>query len=161
MQMLSERTDQHFRKRITLMLILGVLSACATSGGLFTAGPRPPELVGTWVDVGKATTTDTVAWVLAPNGADRTLAITVLPGEHGKPTRHETVATHGTWYGSGQLADTVRRQLCFKHRARTGPTCFAFRLDTLAMGPVRRRLTVLQYHSTHSTGDRVLLERNP
>ena len=74
-----------------------VPSACATSGGLF----------GTWVDIAKATPTDTTAWVLVPNGADRRLSITVLPGEHGMPTRHETVATHGTWYGSGQLADTV------------------------------------------------------
>ena len=161
MQMLSERTDQHFRKRITLMLILGVLSACATSGGLFTAGPRPPELVGTWVDVGKATTTDTVAWVLAPNGADRTLSISVHPGTPGVPTRSENVATHGTWYGSGEFADTVRRQFCFKHRARSAPTCFAFRLDTVATNPVRRRLTVLQYRGTHSTDDRVLLERTP
>ena len=161
MRMLTEQTDGHFSKRVALTLILGVLSACATSGGLFSAGPKPPELVGTWIDIGKATATDTTAWVLAPNGADRTLSISVRPGLHGMPTRYETVATHGTWYGAGQFADTVRRQLCFKYRARSGPTCFAFRLDTLATGPVRRRLTVLQYHSTHSTGDRVLLERKP
>ena len=161
MQMPSERTDRHASMSVALMLIMGVLSACATSGGVFAAGPRPPQLVGTWVDVGKATATDTIAWELAANGADRTLSISVRPGTLGVPTRSENVATHGTWYGSGELADTVRRQLCFKHRARSAPTCFAFRLDTLATAPVRRRLTVLQYHSTHSTDDRVLLERTP
>ena len=114
-----------------------------------------------WIDVAKTTPTDTLAWLLEPNGADRTLQVRQLRDDAGEVRREELRRSYGAWYMSGELRDTTGRALCFKPHARFGPTCFGFRLDTLTAAPVRRRLTIIGYRGNHSTADRVLIERLP
>lgn len=67
--------------------------------------------------------------------------------------------SYGVWYTPGQLQESSGQALCFRPHARSGPTCYAFRLDTVATSPVRRRLTVFGYRGNHSIADRVLVER--
>lgn len=136
-------------------------ATCATSGGLFSSGPRPPEVAGIWIDSIKTTATDTLAWVLAPAGDDGTLHVSVRPDADGSLRSHSEEVSYGTWYASGTSPDAEGRQLCFKPRARFAATCYHFRLDTITTAKVRRRLTVLGYRGRHRTSDRVLLERTP
>lgn len=135
--------------------------ACATGGGLFSPGPRPPELAAIWIDLAKTSYGDTVAWVLAPNGDDRTLHTLVKRDEKGSLTTVRREAHYGFWYTSGKLTDTAKRAICFKKRARDGATCLRFRMDTLAAQPLRRRLTVLLYSGRHHTADRLFVDRSP
>ena len=60
-----------------LGLLLAGVTSCASSGGLFSVGPKPHELVGVWIDSAKATPTDTIAWILGADGDDRTLHVHV------------------------------------------------------------------------------------
>ena len=148
------------RTRCALLATLSVAAACS-SGGLFSAGPRPPELAGVWIDVAKTTPTDTLAWLLESSGADRTLQVRYTRDAAGALSREEQRRSYGVWYMDGRLQDSVGRALCFKPHARSGSTCYPFRLDTLSTSPVRRRLTVLGYRGNHSIADRVLVERVP
>lgn len=150
-------------------LAAGLLAAgCASAGGgWFQLGPHPAALAGVWVDSSSATPTDTVAWVLAANGQDRTLVVHVLPSKGGGAnttpapvTRRET--RYGFWYLKGALGDTARQALCFQRRVRDGASCAPFRLDTVPAGAgtaTRRRLRVLGFGGAHRTGGRVLVER--
>ena len=149
------------RMRCGLLAVLIVSAACASSGGLFSAGPRPSELAGIWIDKVKTTPTDTLAWVLDPDGADRTLEVRYKRDEAGVLSREEVKRSYGVWYIEGRMQDTASRALCIKPHARFGATCYPFRLDTLATSPFRRRLTVRGYRGNHSVSDRVLVERVP
>ncbi len=152
------------RHRIALVTVLaGLLSAAAcASGQWFSTGPKPVALAGTWVDTSKVTATDTVAWVLRPDGWDGTLYVTVRVGRHGTPEVRERLQHYGYWYLSGDIADTASRQLCFKRRSRDGGTCVRFRVDTLTTDGISRRLlTVFGYAGRTHTRDRYLLERLP
>ena len=139
-----------------------VLSGCLAGVTWGRPGPTLSALTGIWVDSSKATPTDTVAWMLTPEGYDMTLAIKVTRDSLNRPTSTRTETRHGFWYLQGSLADTAGRALCFKKRPRDGPTCSAFRLDTIrapVAAPSRRRLLVLSYSGRVNTRDRVLLER--
>lgn len=143
---------------VRLMLLMVIASGCGSTGGLFTYGPRPPELAGVWVDSSKSTPTDTIAWTLAENGEDGTLHISV-GWDHGVASISETRTHYGNWYVDGTIADSAGRRLCIKRRPRDGPTCSRFRLDSPANSA--RRLAILGYRSAHHVGDRVLFERLP
>jgi hypothetical protein len=151
-----------FRNVVWALALLGV-GACSIGGThLFSTAPRPAELAGLWVDSVKTTPVDSSLWVLAPDGADRTLRIRVIRAADGTShiDRHET--NYGSWYLSGSLADTAHRALCFQQRARNGASCVRFQLDTVVSGArPRRRLIILGYQGNHHSGNRVLLERVP
>jgi hypothetical protein len=134
--------------RVVIALVL-MSAGCASNSLLFHSGPRPAELTGVWIDVEKSSPVDTSAWLLAPNGDDKTLHFV------GTKTSEKRYAS---WYMAGTLSDTAGRALCFQKRPRDGATCRAFRLDTLAG---RRRLTVLGYPGAHHVSERVLIERLP
>lgn len=144
--------------QIGLVVLLVITTACGSTGGLFTYGPRPHELAGVWVDSSKSTPTDTIAWTLAESGEDGTLHISVARDSGGARVS-QTRTRYGNWYVDGSMADSASRRLCFKRRPRDGPTCNRFRIDSLANRP--RRLTILGYHSAHHVGDRTLFERLP
>lgn len=148
------------RARCAVLATLSFAAACS-SGGLFSAGPRPPELAGVWIDVAKTTPTDTLAWLLESSGADRTLQVRYTRDAAGVLSRDEQQRSYGVWYMEGHLQDTLSRALCFKPHARSGATCYPFRLDTLATASTRRRLTVIGYRGNRSITDRVLVERVP
>ena len=154
-------TSHIARTGCAVLAALGVATACSSTGGLFPEGPRPPELAGIWIDVVKTTPTDTLAWLLESDGADRTLEVRYERDESGVMSRQEHKRSYGFWYMDGRLQDTSSRAVCFKPHPRAGPTCYRFRVDTLATSPPRRRLTVLGYRGNHSTADRVLVERLP
>lgn len=149
------------RRALAALSAVVALSACAPGTRLFQLGPRPAELVGTWVDSTQATQTDSVAWILAGNGAHRRLHIAVRQNESGQSVTTREERGDGQWYMAGTVADTMSRAFCVSRRSRSAPSCVPFRLDTLPVGgPVtRRRLTILR------RGDRapliVLLERLP
>jgi hypothetical protein len=151
-----------FSKRELLAGILAVdVLACASPGNLFSPGPRPPEVAGVWIDLAKTSYADTVAWVLAPNGNDRTLHIRVKTDEGGSLATVQNEAAYGLWYVSGELADTAKRAICFKKRVRDGATCLRFRIDTVATQPLRRRLSILMYQGSHHRADRFFIDRSP
>ena len=147
------------RRGAALLVFASTVAACATNLELFHAGPRPSELAGTWIDVEKTTPSDTSAWLLAPDGADRTMHLKVSTAAGVPPHVARSERLYGAWYLQGSLRDTTGRALCFKRRPRDGASCFAFRLDTLAGPPSRRRLTVLGYQGAHHVSARVLVER--
>lgn len=141
-----------------------LLAGCATGSALFSAGPRPSEIAGVWVDSSKATPSDTVAWVLAPSGEDRTLEIQVVRDDAMRVTTKRIEKRYGLWFLRGSLADTASRAICFKERPRDGASCVAFQLDTLRSGTggaPRRRLLVLGFKGHQHTRNRVLYERLP
>lgn len=142
----------------SLWVVLAVCGACRATG-LFTLGPRPVELAGEWVDSVKSAPTDSSIWQLMPSGDDRALQLNLVRTSEG--LRFDSKSTdYGSWYLSGQLADTARRAICIVRRPRDGPTCMRFRLDTvMRTGRSRRRLVILDYHGSHTTGDRILIER--
>ena len=143
------------------VLLATTLAACGRSGW-FTAGPRPRDLVGVWVDSSLATSTDTIAWVLGENGIDRTLHITVSRDATGRASVDRRTTTYGLWYVSGDMRDAEKRTFCVKRRPRDGATCVSFRLDTVAstqIQGVRRRLFLLGYKGQVHQRDRILLER--
>lgn len=54
----------HGVRAALLGISLLIVTSCASSGGLFSVGPKPHELMGIWIDSAKATPTDTIAWIL-------------------------------------------------------------------------------------------------
>jgi hypothetical protein len=146
-------------------IVLTVLTAgCIPGIAWFRPGPHPSDIAGIWVDSSKATPTDTVAWVLAPNGDDRTLDVHVASDSAGRAVITRTEKRYGFWFLRGSLADSAGRAICFKDKPRDGASCVAFRLDTLSDprgGPARRRLLLPGYKGHHHTRDRVLFERLP
>ena len=157
----NERVRGHRFAACCLTLLLIVLAACARRDW-FTAGPRPHELVGVWVDSSLATATDTVAWVLTENGLDKTLHLTVARDTAGRTNVQQRLTTYGLWYVSGSMSDVDNRTFCVKRRSRDGGTCVKFRLDTLPSthgGRSRRRLFLAGYKGQVHQRDRILLER--
>ena len=146
---------------LRLILVLGIGACSAACGRFFTLGPRPSELAGTWVDSAKTTQTDSSLWILAPNGADRVLHITVSPRVNTSPRVESHETRRGSWYMSGALADASKRALCFKRRARDGPSCMRFRLDTVIKNGSRRRLVLLGDRRERQTSEQVFVERVP
>jgi hypothetical protein len=144
------------RGRCLALIVIGTsLTACTTT--LFSPGPRPRELSAAWVDLSKATPTDTSFWILSPNGDDGSRRV----HRDSSGAWRSTTAHFGMWYTQGSLADTAAR-LCFQKRARFGASCIPFLLDTIrANRGTYRRLTLRGYRGTHSTGDRVLIEVLP
>ena len=162
LSVLSTSTAQRRTLRIGALGVAAMIAtACASSGGLFSVGPKPRELVGVWIDSAKTTAFDTLAWVLASNGDDGTLHVTVMRDPQGTLVAQSEEKRYGFWYLEGDLHDTSGRAFCVKPRARDGGTCTRFRMDTLNTRPVRRRLVMINYHGAHHTADRVLLERLP
>ena len=151
------RSTRLQRSAWTLALGGGLfLAACASgSGNWFSLGPRPSEIAGVWIDIGLTSYSDTVAWVLAPNGDDRTMRITI----NGMSAATTQETWNGIWYLSGRLADTSNRAICYKRRVRNGATCLRFRMDTVATAPLLRRLTVLGNEGQRLREGRVFLER--
>lgn len=148
--------------RLMCAIVAVAITACASGTQFFRMGPRPREIAGVWIDSVHITPQDTSAWVLSPDGHDRTLHITVDRDPSGILVKKERQTPHGSWYLSGALGDTARRSICFKQRARNGGTCVRFRLDTLAEnGHTRRRRLIAGYQGQHQTRDRVVLERLP
>lgn len=151
----------HGVRAALLGISLLIMTSCASSGGLFSVGPKPHELVGVRVDSAKATPTDTIAWILGADGDDRTLHIHVSRDAKGAPSVQTDDKRYGHWYSSGDIGDTASLQLCVKRRAREGGTCTHVRLDTTTTFPTRRRLTLHGYRTLHGVNDRILLERLP
>ena len=112
-----------------------------------------------WIDVARTSYSDTVAWVLAPNGDDRTISIAITRDDRGIASATTQEIWNGKWYLSGRLADTTNRAICYKRRVRNGATCLRFRMDTVAATPPLRRLTVLGYEGQHPEEVRVFVER--
>jgi hypothetical protein len=141
-------------------LALLLTAACASgSGSWFSFGPRPPEIAGVWIDVALTSPSDTVAWILAPNGADRTRHTSVTRDGRGALSVAVRETSNGFWYLSGRLEDTTNRAICYKRRARDGGTCLRFRMDTLPTPLFIRRLTVLGYRGERLKEERVFVER--
>ncbi len=150
----------------TATLSLVLLTAACTS--IFTLGQSRSDtrvLAGVWVDSVLATPTDTLAWKLDANGANRTLEIHVIRDSAMRVTTKQREQQHGHWYLRGALADTAGRALCFKARPRDGGICYRFQLDTLAKpldeGHPPRRLLVAGYPGRADARTRVLVERLP
>lgn len=143
-------------KARNLALLAAMCVGCA-SGSFLHSGPRPPELVGTWVDSAASTPADTLAWVLASDGDYRTLTIRARSDSRESSASTAEEHHYAQWYLSGSFADTLGREFCFKRRARDGGSCMRFRLDTLADG--RRRLRMLGYANESHPRERVLTER--
>lgn len=148
-------------------LILFAASACR--GFSFPSGgmrDHPAALVGQWVDSAKSTSADTSLWLLDETGNDGSQHIRRGPGERGEnagPFVATTARHFGYWFFRGTLQDTSDRALCFTNRpGRSAPTCRAFAFDSVVTpAGMRRRLVVRSYEGTHTTSDRVLLERVP
>lgn len=147
------------RRLVMLMLMLLAVSTACASGGWYAIGPRPASLVGTWVDSTRSTPRDTVGWVLAASGEDRTLR--VRADSAGTPVATLKTARYGLWYLIGTLGDTTSQALCVERNVRRGSSCFRFRLDTLRSGAAamaRRRLWIYGPAYRHQS---TLLERDP
>ena len=139
------------------------MSGCAAEWEWFTAGPRPSDLAGVWIDASKATPSDTVAWVLDHNGSDRTLAIKECHDTDGRARIARSERRYGVRYLQGSLAATADRVLRFETNPRVGGSCVACQRDTLrvpgALGS-RRRLLIRNHEGQRNTRDGVLLERS-
>ena len=134
---------------------LGLAPAAAFQGK--PDSHHPAALVGQWIDLRHTSPTDSMVWVLSPNGDDATLEIRIDPAG----SRTERQYHYGRWRLDGELADSAHRALCFVHRpGRQGASCIAFRLDTLAApsGP-RGHLVLKNYRGEHHTVDRELVKR--
>lgn len=133
--------------------------------GLFQLGPRPSQLVGTWVDSEHTTSTDSVIRTLSAGGTDRSLRIQIKRDSEGRVTFDRDEKRNGAWYVSGDIADTTERGLCVTRRPGRNPaTCVPFHLDTLASSAERtprRRLIVWDYDDKQRARGHVLLERLP
>jgi hypothetical protein len=146
------------------VILTALTAGCIPGVAWFRPGPHPTDVAGIWVDSSKATPTDTVAWVLTPEGDDRTLEVHVAYDVATGPVVTRSEKRYGYWFLRGRLADSAGRAICFKDKPRDGASCVTFRLDTLpgpGGGPARRRLLLLGYKGHHHTRDRVLLERLP
>lgn len=148
-------------QRVFLMC-LGIGACSSARGGLFSLGPRPAELAGMWIDSAKTTALDSSVWILAPDGADRRLHITVSRAADGLPRVDRDDKRYGLWYLAGPLADTAKRALCYQRRARDGGSCVRFRIDTITGGgATRRRLVILGFRGEREATPQVFLERLP
>ncbi len=140
------------------------LSGCvATLGGEFRNHPSP--LVAAWVDVAKSSAADTSLWLLGASGEDGSQHVRLLGGSDSASHRYALTPPHryGYWYLRGSFSDSAGRAICFTNRpGRSAPSCLPFTLDTVMrpQGP-RTRLRVYGYAGAHSTGERVLLAREP
>lgn len=130
-------------KRTLLISWLCATGGCTSRIWWLRPGPRPAELVGTWVDSTRTTATDSVGWVLGDNGSDRRFVLSVRqkPGLQTQVTRQEQ--SNGQWYIKGALSDTIGRTFCVWRQHKL-PSCFPFRLDSLtqARGAGQRRLRI-------------------
>ena len=153
------------RQRRVVVTIIPLIALIAGCHGLFQLGPRPSQLVGVWVDSSHTTSTDTIIRTLSAGGTDRSLRIRVTRDSAGHTTIDRDEKKNGTWYLSGDLADTTKRGLCVTRRPGRNPaTCVPFHLDTLlsnAERAPRRRLIVWDYDDKERTHGHVLLERLP
>lgn len=147
-----------------------ILCATAACHGLsFPAGSmrdHPAALIGQWVDSAKSTSTDTSLWLLDGSGNDGSQHVRRQLDERGASTGpfSSTPARHfGYWFLRGTLRDSSDRALCFTNRpGRSAPTCRLFDFDSVSTtAGMRRRIVVRSYQGTHTTSDRVLLERVP
>jgi hypothetical protein len=126
------RSASTARRRIYIVLAAAVAVAGCASSGWFHRGPRPAELVGTWVDSAATTPSDTTLWILASDGSRRIV-------RHGAGE-----AERDQWYVDSRAEP--RALFCFVRRSRDAATCAPFELDLAPMpGGVRRRLVVRSY----------------
>jgi hypothetical protein len=138
--------------------------ACVHPSQWLRPGAHPLEITGVWLNLAQSSATDTIAWVLAPNGDEQTMIIHVAKGAGDTPVTTIREVRKGLWFLNGALTDSARRAICYQPHSRGGSTCVNFRLDTLPQVrgvSLRRRLTVLGFQGERPTGDRVLLERRP
>jgi hypothetical protein len=147
-----------------MILRVGVMALATGCGSFFQLGPRPAALAGEWVDSLSTSADDTVLRTLSPSGADHSVHLRVARTAPELPVVHRRATMNGTWYVRGDLADTMRRELCVNRRpGRNGATCRPFRLDTLSTdrdGAVRRRLLLWSFDDPQRAHTpRVLLER--
>ena len=103
------------KRHILVAVALLTGTGCAL-GNWFHFGPRPPELVGTWIDSARATPTDTVAWVLKANGDDQSFHISIRRDAKGATVVKQLQQHDTQWYLSGSLTGTSQPKLCFKRR---------------------------------------------
>lgn len=136
-----------------------LLYGCAS--GLFTAGPRPAALIGSWVDSSLTTPEDTVVWVLGKNGVDKRLRVRISNDGTG-PTATQSLTTNGLWYATDGAPEATKPLLCLKRRSRDGATCREFTIDTRGgiNDKMPRRRLVLR-PTAWDDRTRVLLERRP
>lgn len=138
-----------------------VAASYGCASGLFTAGPRPDALVGSWIDSSVTSVGDTVVWVLGKNGVDKRLRVRTL--DHGTDKAgSQSLTTNGLWYATRSSQDTTKQVLCLKRRSRDGATCREFTIDIrrdISDKTSRRRLVLRPTAWDAST--RVLLERRP
>lgn len=149
------------RTRAVVCALLGVFASSCASLHATSYYPRPNALVGEWVDESHTTAADTSLWILRGDGYDGSAHILVERSASGGATTRRTQTHFGSWYFSGDLADTAHREICFARRlGRDGGTCLAFSFDSVGSGSdARRRLLIHAYHGEHHTGDRELVER--
>ncbi len=139
--------------------MLAFAAGCASRALHLNSMSRPDALAGEWIDVRHATPGDTSIWVLGADGYDGSAH--VIHQGTTDPARNES--RYGSWYLHGAMSDGNGRSICFAKRiGRDSATCLPFTLDTVVTpdGP-RRRLIVRGYPGQHSTGDRVLIARQP
>ena len=160
--LIEERGRALFSRAVRAVSIVAafLIAACHTANGNPGAlAPLASSPAGEWVDLHKTTPTDTMVWILSPSGND--LLRTIRLDATG--VRHERQRRYGSWTDSRITDATGARiaALCFVRRpGRDARSCDRYALDTVRIdGVTVRRLTVRGYAGTHSTGDRVLLER--
>ena len=153
------------RRRHARHLATAALAVAAAACMNLGSGPHTPSPLGAtspageWVDVRRSTPTDTSVWVLTPGGSDELL--TVHLDATGAP--HVIRRLYGRWHDgriTGASGAPVTA-LCFTRRpGRDARSCNPYVLDSVRIdGAMARRLSVTGYAGTHTTGDRVLLER--
>lgn len=146
-------------QRFVIGALATFLYGCAS--GLFTAGPRPDALVGSWIDSSLTTVGDTVVWVLGKNGVDKRLRIRTS-ADGTEKRRTQSLTTNGLWYATGGDQDTTKHLLCLKRRSRDGATCREFTIDIrrdISDKTSRRRLVLRP--TAWDANTRALLERRP
>ncbi len=146
-----------FRPRA--LYFAALLAGCAHPGPAGSARDdphHPAALSGEWIDLAHTTATDSMFWVLAPNGDDGSLEIRVTDTKVTEKRRH-----YGRWSLEGALGAADSR-LCFVHRpGRQGASCVEFRLERVTVdGRSWRHLFLRRYQGQHSTRDRELVERS-
>ena len=114
-----------------------------------------------WLDVALTSASDTVAWILAPNGDDLTRHVSVWRDERGVLSRVTREKWNGRWYLSGTLGDTASQAICYKRRTRDAGMCLPFRMDTVSGLPFLRRLRVYGYRDETLKVGRLFVERRP
>ena len=145
---------------IAAVMLTGCIGAGKTSvGRAFGTMAATSPAAGEWIDMHKSTPSDTMVWLLSPNGDDALLSVHLSADG----TREEQRKHFGRWTesrvtdGSGNSVPA----LCFVRRpGRDAPSCDRYTLDSARIdGALVRRLTVRGYAGEHHSGDRVLLVR--